>query len=196
MSSIAWCAGYSRSNNYRTVHSELEAPPPDLRDGADIVLRVLELVAPKGTTRKALRFSDCDLKAVASSVLPSDSRVIARSDYRTMKKETPMKVLITFGLSCVGGNPDAAMRDGIQRLFAPRPPQGAPQHLLGTNSSSHQGPSWLLQQRRTKQLKFGMVLFLRLVWQRSWRGSIKTRTIEFNPTREIDPRLTLQLQLI
>ena len=94
----------------------LRAPPPDLQPGTDKVLRLLELTAPEGVSRKRVRFTGRDFETLVSNLGPDAARVIASCDHR-IEKGPPVRILITFGLSTAGAdNPDQALRARMSAL--------------------------------------------------------------------------------
>lgn len=118
---IPYTAGYPGEIQFADDHPAMVAMPPDLLPGTETVLRVLELTWPKGVSKKSLAFSTSDLNAIVGRLqAPGEgSRVISR-DFRIVKGN-PQKIWITLGLSTRGGNPDAAMRERVKELLAPRP---------------------------------------------------------------------------
>ena len=109
--------------------------PPDHEEGAETLLRVLELEPPPSLSSKALAFNDKEMSSVLEKMLgPSQQTIredlVASCDWR-LARGPPARVLVNILLKVTEGvNPDAYLREGVNtltsiqdfyRIFTPMP---------------------------------------------------------------------------
>ena len=95
--------------------------PPDHEEGAETLLRVLELEPPPSLSSKALAFNDKEMSSVLEKMLgPSQQTIredlVASCDWR-LARGPPARVLVNILLKVTEGvNPDAYLREGVKAL--------------------------------------------------------------------------------